>query len=96
MIKNDFFPGMKVFLKGEYGVVTNQSKEWSGVYFVNNEKIQKEPSKQFGIIRWDTNKEFDLEDWVGLFGTFKDSGGVEVSIEHQFIFINDDGTIKGK
>ncbi|HLO38556.1 MAG TPA: hypothetical protein VK173_08700 [Lacibacter sp.] len=82
MINNDFYPGMKVSLNGQYGVVINEFK------------IINEASKEFGIIRWDTEKAFDLEDWVGLFGTFKDHGGREVSSKHQFRFINDDGSFR--
>lgn len=96
MTATDFFPGMKVSLGGEYGVVTSDFTEWDGIYFVNGEKIQGNPSKQFGLIRWDTDKESDTEDWTGLFGSFIDSGGIEVSSTHQFEFINDDGTVKLK
>jgi hypothetical protein len=75
---NNFYPNMKVFLSGEYGVVTNDF--WD----LNQIKI-------YGVIRWDT-KEDDFEDWRGLFGSFKDMGGNEVTSDYKFKFINDDGT----
>ncbi|MCX8531318.1 hypothetical protein [Chryseobacterium luquanense] len=48
----------------------------------------------FGIIRWDTPKEVDEEDWVGMFGTFKESGGKIINESHQFKYINNDGSLK--
>ncbi|MFT3679926.1 MAG: hypothetical protein QM791_06615 [Ferruginibacter sp.] len=90
MDTNDFFPGMKVSLNGEFGVVTNEfeQRDWT--------HVADKPSKHYGIIRWDTDKESDMEDWIGLFGTFKDCGGIEVSSNHCFRFINDDGSFKLK
>ena len=49
-----FEVGMVVYLQNEYGVV------------VKSEKIEN----SYGLIRWDTNKNEDLEDWRGLFGSF--------------------------
>lgn len=74
----EFLPGAKVSLSGEYGVVLD--KENQGDFL--------------GLICWDTAKEDDIEDWRGLFGSFIDAGGEVISPDHQFNFINDDGTLK--
>jgi len=85
---------MKVVLDGEYGIVLDQSMEWDGVYYVDGEKKQGTPFKSYGLIRWDTNKENDIEDWRGVFGSFLAAGGKEVSQNHEFKFINEDGALK--
>jgi hypothetical protein len=90
----DFYPGMKVCLDGEYGVVMPDCWDWDGVYYVGRVKHQVTPSKNYGLIRWDTDKESDLQDWTGLFGSFIQTGGEEVDQNHQFQFINDDGSLK--
>lgn len=94
MKKDDFYPSMKVFLNGEYGVVTNQFVESNGAYSVNGVVEQGAPYKLYGIIRWDTQQKADFEDWMGLWGSFVATGGYEISQEYQFQFINDDGTLK--
>ena len=48
------------------------------------------------IIRWDTPKENDFEDWCSMWGTFLDIGGKIINNNHQFKYINDDGTLKNK
>ena len=48
----------------------------------------------YGKIRWDTNKENDIEDWSGLFGSFFDAGGKILNQDFKFKHINDDGTLK--
>ena len=65
-------------LNDEFGVVLNKISE-------NN---------LFGLIRWDTKNENDIEDWRGLFGSFLQIGGKIIGQDHKFKFINDDGTIK--
>jgi hypothetical protein len=70
--------GATVCLNGEYGVVVESTDEW------------KEP----GLIRWDTNKDNDLEDWRGLFGAFSDIGGKIIDRPYAFNFINRDGSSK--
>ncbi|CAL2079163.1 conserved protein of unknown function [Tenacibaculum sp. 190524A02b] len=80
-MRDKFYFGMKVSLGGEIGVVIQG-------------KGKLDWDKEAGIIRWDTNKEVDTEDWRGLYGSFIDSGGVEVSKDHQFKYIKDDGTMK--
>jgi hypothetical protein len=85
---------MKVFLNGEYGVVTNQFFESDGTYTVNGAIHQGVPCKLYGIIRWDTNKELDFEDWMGQWGSFITAGGHEVDQDYRFQFINNDGTFK--
>lgn len=76
-----FYIGMKITLNNEYGVVIEMSddSDWG-----------REP----GIIRWDTNKQIDEEDWRGLYGTFVDIGGKEIDSSHQFQFINENGKLK--
>jgi hypothetical protein len=74
----DFIEGTKVSLQNEFGVVLDKT--------IDND--------MYGQIRWDTNKENDIEDWRGLFGSFLQTGGQIINQEHQFTFINDDGTTK--
>ncbi|MDJ1495164.1 hypothetical protein QNI19_19650 [Cytophagaceae bacterium DM2B3-1] len=92
---NEFYPGMKVFLDGEYGVVLSDFWELNREYF---EKVgvsyQGEPYKLYGVIRWDTDDERDVEDWRGVQGNFIQGGGVEIDSNHAFTFINDDGSLK--
>ncbi len=47
-----------------------------------------------GLIRWDTGKENDVEDWRGLFGSFIQSGGKVVDQNYKFKFIDDKGQLK--
>lgn len=74
----DFITGTKVMLNNEFGVVLDKTSD----------------KEMFGQIRWDTNKENDSEDWRGLFGSFLEAGGQIINQQHQFTFINDDGTTK--
>jgi hypothetical protein len=74
----DFLKGTKVSLENEFGVVLDKIEEWDA----------------YGLIRWDTNKETDTEDWRGLFGSFLQAGGQVVNTDHKFNFINDDGTVR--
>lgn len=65
--------------------------------FLDNEFgliLDKKRNGNFGIIRWDTPKEIDEEDWIGMFCTFKEMGGEVLDDGHQFKYINDDGTLK--
>lgn len=73
--------GMKVAHSGEFGVVIkpDESSIWS-----------KEP----GIIRWDTTKQDDKEDWRGLFSSFIDTGGEVINENHNFQFIDEFGNLK--
>ena len=96
MEKDDFYPFMKVCLNGEYGVVTDQFWESDGVYTVNGKTYQGVASKLYGVIRWDSSKKSDFEDWRGLWGTFRDSGGQQISQDYSFQFIDDDGSLKAK
>lgn len=80
-MESDFYPGMKVFLDGEFGVLM---------------KTEFESSDFCGVICWDTDKDFDFEDWTGLFGTFLNQGGKIIDRNYQFKYINDDGTQKSK
>lgn len=74
----DFIVGTKVLLNDEFGVVLNKTYD----------------NDMCGQIRWDTNNENDIEDWRGLFGSFLETGGQIINQQHQFTFINDDGTMK--
>ena len=78
---HDFTHGTKVYLNGEFGVVI---------------KSELDELNFYGVIRWDSNKESDHEDWRGMFGTFMNQGGKIIDKSHQFEFINDDGTLKTK
>lgn len=60
MEQDDFYPFMKVSLGGEYGVVTDQFLEIQGSI------QQKESTRLYGIIRWDSKKRLNFEDWRGL------------------------------
>lgn len=74
----DFVKGTKVSLQNDFGVV-----------------LDKTPDNNLcGLIRWDTNKENDVEDWRGLFGSFLQAGGQVIDQDHEFQFINDNGTMK--
>jgi len=80
--KDDFYPFMKVSLEGRNGVVTAEVR--TGM-----------DRSHYGVIRWDSNNEAELEDWRGLWETFIEMGGHEIGRDYQFRFINDDGTLKG-
>lgn len=92
MEHDNFYPFMKVSLNGEFGVVTDQFWEGDDTYTVKREAHNGTPYKCYGLIRWDTNKGQDYEDWRGLWGTFVALGGQEIDLEYKFKFINDDGT----
>lgn len=68
----------KVSLGNECGVVLDKSLDWN----------------EYGLIRWDTDKENDVEDWRGLFGSFLQAGGEVINQDYEFKFINSDGTTK--
>lgn len=74
----DFINGAKVSLNNEFGVVLDK----------------KDRHNMYGIIRWDTEKVKDFEEWNGLFGTFLEIGGKIIEQDYVFKFINDDGTMK--
>jgi hypothetical protein len=74
----DFIPGTKVSLRDEKGVVLNESTG----------------NDLFGLIRWDTVKEDDVEDWRGMFGNFIQAGGQVINQDHKFNFIDDAGKLK--
>jgi hypothetical protein len=75
-MKTDFEIGMKVFLNDEFGIVI---------------KSELNDVELIGIIRWDTPKMNDLEDWSGLFGTFISLGGKIINEDYRFKFIDDNG-----
>ncbi|MCL1674005.1 hypothetical protein [Elizabethkingia meningoseptica] len=70
----------------------------SGTKLTLNEEngvvLNEEENGNFGKIRWDTNKENDIEDWCGQFGSFLDAGGKILNQDFEFKYINDDGTLK--
>jgi hypothetical protein len=74
----DFIPGTKVSLHNEVGIVLNETND----------------SNLFGLIRWDTDKECDVEDWRGLFGSFVASGGHIIDQTYEFTYIDDNGKRK--
>ncbi|XOV67660.1 MAG: hypothetical protein ACFHU9_00545 [Fluviicola sp.] len=73
--------GMKVSHSGEFGVVIkpNESSKWSS-----------EP----GIIRWETAKQDDQEDWRGLFSSFINTGGEIIDENYCFQYIDEFGNLK--
>ncbi|HEU4790734.1 MAG TPA: hypothetical protein VFS71_13695 [Flavobacterium sp.] len=75
----DFEYGMKVSLGGEFGVVV---------------KSELDKPDFYGRICWDTEKEFDFEDWHGLFGSFINQGGKIIDKNYQFRYISEDGSKK--
>lgn len=79
MLNKEFIIGMKVSLGEEFGVVVTPELNHSDF---------------FGIIRWDTIKENDFEDWRGQFGNFIKLGGRILNENYDFKFINDDGSKK--
>ncbi len=89
---DEFYPLMKVLLNGEYGVVVDHFAieghpfgNWEG----SNVKI-------YGIIRWDSERQSDFEDWRGQWGNFVAQGGRSINKDYPFLFINDDGTFREK
>ena len=74
----EFIPGTKVSMANEFGVVLEKTAD--------NDLV--------GLIRWDTGKENDVEDWRGLFGSFIQSGGKVVDQNYKFKFIDDKGQLK--
>jgi hypothetical protein len=74
----EFVPGTKVSFKNEAGVVLDTTVE-------NN---------LVGLIRWDTDKKNDVEDWRGLFESFLQYGGKIIDQDHQFKFIDGKGQLK--
>lgn len=74
----DFLLGTKVSLENEFGVVLDKSEDCN----------------EYGLIRWDTENENDVEDWRGLFGDFLQAGGQVLNQDYEFKFINNDGTKK--
>lgn len=46
------------------------------------------------VIRWDTNKRIDEEDWTGLFGTFLENGGLIINQDQPFKYIDNNGKFK--
>jgi hypothetical protein len=90
-LKDDFYPLMKVLLGDDYGVVTDEYWRISDTY---SGQAANADLPHYGVIRWDTNKEADYEDWRGLWGTFTAMGGRQIEQDHQFKFIDDDGTFK--
>ncbi|UWY26789.1 hypothetical protein N4T20_13780 [Flavobacterium sp. TR2] len=78
-MEKDFIYGMKVSLDDEFGIVIK-------------DKVNQ--SNFCGLIRWDTPKENDTEDWRGQFATFIAMGGKILGSSYSFQFINDDGSLK--
>ena len=76
---HDFVHGTKVSASGEFGVII---------------KSELDKPDLFGVIRWDTEKENDTEDWTGMFESFTNIGGKIIDQDHTFKYINDDGTTK--
>ncbi|GGX22867.1 hypothetical protein [Aquimarina muelleri] len=75
---DDFIVGMVVYSDKEFGVV------------INSEKV----GNSYGMIRWDTNKNNDIEDWRGLFGTFISNGGKVIEGIYDFQYIDGEGNLK--
>ena len=76
-----FYFGMKVRNGDEIGLVIKPEV---------NSDWDKEPL----LILWDTAKENDIEDWRGLYKSFIDSGGMEISSDTEFRFITEEGELK--
>ncbi|WP_228372451.1 hypothetical protein [Chryseobacterium daeguense] len=65
--------------------------------FLENEYggiIDFKADKLSTIIRWDTPKEDDIEDWFSMRGSFFDLGGRIINQDYKFKYINDDGSLK--
>lgn len=56
--------------------------------------LSKTDGNLVGLIRWDTAKENDIEDWRGLFGSFLAAGGQIADQYYKFKFIDDQGQLK--
>ncbi|GAA4122894.1 hypothetical protein GCM10022250_05990 [Flavobacterium chungbukense] len=70
---------MKVSLNNEFGVII---------------KDEADKPNFCGVIRWDTLKENDTEDWRGQFGTFISIGGKVLDSGYVFKFITEKGLPK--
>lgn len=75
-----FLLGTKVSMNNEFGLVLDKNEDWN----------------EYGLIRWDTDKENDIEDWRGLFGSFLQSGGQIINQDYEFKFINNEGMRKNQ
>ena len=80
----DFWKRNQEFLPGTKLTLNNEN----GV--ILNENI----NGIYGVIRWDTKKENDEENWCGLIGSFFDSGGKILNQNFEFKYINENGTLK--
>ena len=69
----DFEIGMKIYLEGEKGLIVKSP--------------QDEAENLIGIILWDTPSVSETEDWRGLWGTFKQSGGEVLPPDTVFTYI---------
>ena len=60
----------------------------------NGVVLNDETNGMYGFIRWDTQKENDVENWCGLIQSFFDLGGKILNEDFEFKNINNDGTLK--
>jgi len=74
----EFLPETIVSLNDEIGVVLKSNED----------------NDFWGLIRWDTPEENDIEDWRGMFGSFLQIGGRVIEQDYKLRFINRDGTLK--
>ncbi|MEN2488273.1 hypothetical protein AAYQ05_10800 [Flavobacterium sp. B11] len=78
-MEKDFIYGMKGSLENESGIVIRDKEDQS--FFC-------------GLIRWDTPKENDIEDWRGQFGTFIRVRGIILDSDYEFKYITEEGLSK--
>jgi len=72
----DFQPGMKVSLNGEIGIILDDFSEWHREAISDSTQTYSNSKKCYGYIKWENG---DIEDWCGLFGSFKQSGGIIIN-----------------
>ena len=68
--------------------ISAMANTFGGIVLIGVE--EDDQSKTFGFILWDTEKENDIEDWSGFFGSFIELGGIELSQNYQFQHIKNE------
>ena len=76
-MNTDFEPGMNVSLAGENGVILGKTKQ-----------LGPAPQESYGFILWDTEAKNEIEDWCGMFGSFRQAGGKILDPDFEFTYLN--------
>lgn len=82
-----------MFLKDN---ICNEFKKGTKVFLNGKYGVIVDIDDLSTIIRWDTAKENDFEDWFSCWGSFVEMGGKIIDEGYAFIHIEDNGTLKIK